>query len=91
MWMCSKSVFEICLLRQTVTEDGTLRISNISKSDGGRYTCVARNHFGTSSSTGTLVVKGIYFSSAGSGYCSFSRLELQTFVKGEKKKLAAQA
>ncbi|KAI3369534.1 hypothetical protein L3Q82_007744 [Scortum barcoo] len=38
-------------------EDGTLRITNISKSDGGRYTCVARNHFGTSSSTGTLVVK----------------------------------
>uniref|UniRef100_A0A8C4I1H7 Contactin-4 n=1 Tax=Dicentrarchus labrax TaxID=13489 RepID=A0A8C4I1H7_DICLA len=45
------------LLRQTIMEDGTLRITNISKSDGGRYTCVARNHFGTSSSTGTLVVK----------------------------------
>lgn len=42
-------------------EDGTLRITNISKSDGGRYTCVARNRFGTSSSTGTLVVKGILF------------------------------
>ncbi|KAM7402587.1 hypothetical protein PAMP_017811 [Pampus punctatissimus] len=42
---------------QTVMEDGTLRITNISKSDGGRYTCVARNHFGTSSSTGTLMVK----------------------------------
>ncbi|XP_044038618.1 contactin-4 isoform X2 [Siniperca chuatsi] len=45
------------LLRQTIMEDGTLRITNISKSDGGKYTCVARNHFGTSSSTGTLVVK----------------------------------
>nr|XP_020448607.1 contactin-4-like [Monopterus albus]XP_020448608.1 contactin-4-like [Monopterus albus] len=43
--------------RQTITEDGTLRITNISKSDGGSYTCVARNQFGTSSSTGTLVVK----------------------------------
>uniref|UniRef100_A0A665VUT5 Contactin 4 n=1 Tax=Echeneis naucrates TaxID=173247 RepID=A0A665VUT5_ECHNA len=43
--------------RQTILEDGTLRITNISKSDGGRYTCVARNHFGTSSSSGTLVVK----------------------------------
>ncbi|XP_029906849.1 contactin-4 isoform X1 [Myripristis murdjan] len=43
--------------RQTIMEDGTLRIANISKSDGGRYTCVARNPFGTSSSTGTLVVK----------------------------------
>uniref|UniRef100_A0AAX7SSA7 Contactin-2 n=1 Tax=Astatotilapia calliptera TaxID=8154 RepID=A0AAX7SSA7_ASTCA len=43
--------------RRTIMEDGTLRITNISKSDGGRYTCVARNRFGTSSSTGTLVVK----------------------------------
>uniref|UniRef100_A0A674CST0 Contactin-4-like n=1 Tax=Salmo trutta TaxID=8032 RepID=A0A674CST0_SALTR len=43
--------------RRTIMEDGTLRISNISESDGGRYTCVARNPFGTSSSTGTLVVK----------------------------------
>uniref|UniRef100_A0A674CST6 Contactin-4-like n=1 Tax=Salmo trutta TaxID=8032 RepID=A0A674CST6_SALTR len=42
---------------RTIMEDGTLRISNISESDGGRYTCVARNPFGTSSSTGTLVVK----------------------------------
>ncbi|AWP03405.1 putative contactin-4-like, partial [Scophthalmus maximus] len=44
-------------LRQTIMEDGTLRITNISKSDGGRYTCVARNHFGTSSNTGMLLVK----------------------------------
>uniref|UniRef100_A0A8C7PMA7 Contactin-3 n=1 Tax=Oncorhynchus mykiss TaxID=8022 RepID=A0A8C7PMA7_ONCMY len=43
--------------RRTIMGDGTLRISNISESDGGRYTCVARNPFGTSSSTGTLVVK----------------------------------
>uniref|UniRef100_A0A8C9Z259 Contactin-3 n=1 Tax=Sander lucioperca TaxID=283035 RepID=A0A8C9Z259_SANLU len=43
--------------RQTIMEDGTLRITNISKSDGGRYTCLARNRFGTSSSTGILVVK----------------------------------
>uniref|UniRef100_A0A4W6FR91 Contactin 4 n=1 Tax=Lates calcarifer TaxID=8187 RepID=A0A4W6FR91_LATCA len=43
--------------RQTIMEDGTLRIANISKSDEGRYICVARNHFGTSSSSGTLVVK----------------------------------
>uniref|UniRef100_UPI003AB008E5 contactin-4 n=1 Tax=Centroberyx gerrardi TaxID=166262 RepID=UPI003AB008E5 len=43
--------------RQTIMEDGTLRIANVSKSDGGRYTCVARNPFGTASSTGTLVVK----------------------------------
>uniref|UniRef100_A0A672H5Q5 Contactin 4 n=1 Tax=Salarias fasciatus TaxID=181472 RepID=A0A672H5Q5_SALFA len=44
-------------VRRTIMSDGTLRITNISKSDAGRYTCVARNQFGTSSSAGTLVVK----------------------------------
>uniref|UniRef100_A0A9J7WY15 Contactin 4 n=1 Tax=Cyprinus carpio carpio TaxID=630221 RepID=A0A9J7WY15_CYPCA len=43
--------------RRTISEDGTLRITNVTKSDAGRYTCVARNPFGTSSSSGTLVVK----------------------------------
>uniref|UniRef100_A0A8C2L0I5 Contactin-4-like n=1 Tax=Cyprinus carpio TaxID=7962 RepID=A0A8C2L0I5_CYPCA len=42
---------------RTISEDGTLRITNVTKSDAGRYTCVARNPFGTSSSSGTLVVK----------------------------------
>uniref|UniRef100_A0A3B3TWY3 Contactin-4-like n=1 Tax=Poecilia latipinna TaxID=48699 RepID=A0A3B3TWY3_9TELE len=46
------------LLRtEMILEDGTLRIANISKADEGSYTCVARNHFGASSSTGALVVK----------------------------------
>lgn len=44
--------------RLMILEDGTLRITNISKSDEGSYTCVARNHFGASSSTGALLVKG---------------------------------
>ncbi|XP_014830568.1 PREDICTED: contactin-4-like, partial [Poecilia mexicana] len=43
--------------RGMILEDGTLRIANISKADEGSYTCVARNHFGASSSTGALVVK----------------------------------
>uniref|UniRef100_A0A673LLT1 Contactin-4-like n=1 Tax=Sinocyclocheilus rhinocerous TaxID=307959 RepID=A0A673LLT1_9TELE len=42
---------------RTISEDGTLRIANVTKSDAGRYTCVAKNPFGTSSSSGTLVVK----------------------------------
>ncbi|MEQ2189927.1 hypothetical protein GOODEAATRI_030324, partial [Goodea atripinnis] len=42
---------------QMILEDGTLRLTNISKSDEGSYTCVARNHFGAASSTGSLVVK----------------------------------
>lgn len=49
----------VTIIRQTIMEDGTLRITNISKSDGGRYTCMARNRFGASSSTGMLSVKGI--------------------------------
>uniref|UniRef100_A0A8C3XZV7 Contactin 4 n=1 Tax=Catharus ustulatus TaxID=91951 RepID=A0A8C3XZV7_CATUS len=43
--------------RITVLEDGSLRIVNVTKSDAGSYTCVATNHFGTASSTGSLLVK----------------------------------
>ncbi|CAL8403311.1 unnamed protein product [Arctogadus glacialis] len=43
--------------RRAVKEDGSLRITNTSQSDAGRYTCVAQNIFGTSSSSGSLVVK----------------------------------
>ncbi|KAK6473999.1 contactin-3-like [Huso huso] len=42
--------------RITVLEDGTLSIANVTKSDGGSYTCVARNQFGVASTTGTLLV-----------------------------------
>lgn len=72
------------LPRQTIMEDGTLRITNISKSDEGRYTCVARNHFGASSSSGTLLVKGIYFFFTGFHHCTFKPWP-QTFVEGKKK------
>ncbi|KAF6728555.1 Contactin-4, partial [Oryzias melastigma] len=43
--------------RQMIMEDGTLRVANITKSDEGRYMCVARNHFGAASSSGSLAVK----------------------------------
>uniref|UniRef100_A0A4W2DSL0 Contactin 4 n=1 Tax=Bos indicus x Bos taurus TaxID=30522 RepID=A0A4W2DSL0_BOBOX len=43
--------------RITISEDGSLRIINVTKSDAGSYTCIATNHFGTASSTGNLVVK----------------------------------
>uniref|UniRef100_A0AAR2KZL8 Contactin 3a, tandem duplicate 2 n=1 Tax=Pygocentrus nattereri TaxID=42514 RepID=A0AAR2KZL8_PYGNA len=36
--------------------DGTLRIINVTKMDGGNYTCLARNQFGTASTTGRLLV-----------------------------------
>ncbi|XP_058844671.1 contactin-4-like isoform X1 [Acipenser ruthenus] len=43
--------------RITVLEDGSLRITNVTKFDDGSYTCVARNQFGGASSRGSLVVK----------------------------------
>ncbi|XP_068610184.1 contactin-4-like [Brachionichthys hirsutus] len=43
--------------RVTVLDNGTLRISNVTKLDAGLYTCVARNQFGVASSSGSLLVK----------------------------------
>lgn len=39
-------------------DNGSLRISNVTKMDAGFYTCVARNQFGVASSAGNLFVKG---------------------------------
>ncbi|XP_061474555.1 contactin-4-like [Rhineura floridana] len=43
--------------RYTILEDGTLKITNVTKADAGSYTCIATNLFGAASSTGNLVVK----------------------------------
>ncbi|KAG5281786.1 hypothetical protein AALO_G00048780 [Alosa alosa] len=43
--------------RVSVLDNGSLRISNVTKLDAGLYTCVARNQYGMASSAGTLVVK----------------------------------
>ncbi|XP_072136699.1 contactin-4-like isoform X1 [Mobula birostris] len=43
--------------RRIILEDGSLRIANVTKNDGGRYTCIAQNYFGSANSTGTLMVK----------------------------------
>uniref|UniRef100_A0A673J2A6 Contactin-3-like n=1 Tax=Sinocyclocheilus rhinocerous TaxID=307959 RepID=A0A673J2A6_9TELE len=42
--------------RITLHPDGTLRITNVTKMDGGNYACLARNQFGAASTTGRLLV-----------------------------------
>lgn len=65
-------------------EDGTLRVTNITKLDEGRYTCVARNHFGASSSSGLLVVKGM---DATFGIQCLLNKSLSAFVLSQKNYL----
>ncbi|KAK6472062.1 contactin-2-like [Huso huso] len=43
--------------RVTIMEDNSLWIRNISRSDGGKYTCFAENFLGKANSTGILSVR----------------------------------
>ncbi|XP_030585819.1 LOW QUALITY PROTEIN: contactin-3 [Archocentrus centrarchus] len=42
--------------RITLLPDGTLKIANVTKRDAASYTCIAKNQFGTASTTGRLIV-----------------------------------
>ncbi|XP_018589568.2 contactin-3 [Scleropages formosus] len=42
--------------RVALLPDGSLQITNVTKRDGGSYTCIARNQFGTASTTGRLLI-----------------------------------
>uniref|UniRef100_A0AAY4D154 Contactin 4 n=1 Tax=Denticeps clupeoides TaxID=299321 RepID=A0AAY4D154_9TELE len=43
--------------RISILDNGSLRLTNATKSDAGIYTCIAGNQFGTASSAGSLLVK----------------------------------
>lgn len=49
--------------RITFFPNGTLKITNVTKLDAASYTCVAKNQFGTASTTGRLVVTGEFSTS----------------------------
>ncbi|XP_065135857.2 contactin-3 [Paramisgurnus dabryanus] len=42
--------------RISLFANGTLKLANVTKREGGSYTCVAKNQFGTASTTGKLVI-----------------------------------
>ena len=46
--------------RYTILESGNLQIIDVIDDDGGEYRCVASNTEGSSESTGSLVIKGMY-------------------------------
>ncbi|KAM9410404.1 contactin-3 [Pholidichthys leucotaenia] len=42
--------------RITLLPNGTLKIANVTKQDAASYTCIAKNQFGTASTTGRLLI-----------------------------------
>lgn len=49
-------------LRITLLPNGTLKITNVTRRDAGSYTCIAKNQFGTASTTGRLLITGESYS-----------------------------
>ena len=47
--------------KYNVSDDGTLRILNVVKSDRGAYTCLGRNTFGVIKKDTYLMIKGIVY------------------------------
>lgn len=79
-----------CNHRISILDNGSLRIWNVTKSDAGLYTCVARNQFGVASSTGSIIVKGIScsaFTIHHFCFCRFFHPILVTSVVIERKGL----
>lgn len=49
-----------CLIfhRISLFSNGTLKIANVTKRDAASYTCVAKNQFGSASTSGRLIITG---------------------------------
>lgn len=45
-------------LRITLLPNGTLKIANVTRRDAASYTCIAKNQFGTATTTGRLLITG---------------------------------
>ncbi|MBN3314489.1 CNTN3 protein, partial [Atractosteus spatula] len=56
LWKKGNEILHRNESRVTLLQDGTLKIVNVTKADGGSYTCVARNQFGIASTTGRLLI-----------------------------------
>lgn len=58
VWMCIHWPTIVIFFRFSVFPNGTLKIANVTKQDGGIYTCIARNQFGSASTAGRLLITG---------------------------------
>ncbi|XP_014834294.1 PREDICTED: contactin-3-like [Poecilia mexicana] len=58
--------------RITLLPNGTLKIANVTKQDAASYTCIAKNQFGTASTTGKLLITGNTFSVNARHICMYS-------------------
>lgn len=56
--LCSYSKELSVIYRINSLPNGTLKIANATRQDAGSYTCIAKNQFGTASTTGKLLITG---------------------------------